>query len=220
VEKGNRQMDEMTKAVTDITEASKSVSNIMETINGIATQTNLLSLNAAIEAARAGEQGRGFAVVAEEVRKLAAQSERAAKETSSIIHNSIQKAELGSRVAGEMAASLMEIVASINESNRLIMEVAKVSEEQSTSISQINVSINQVTEIVEQNSRVAEQSAVTSEKSAAASEESASAADEMSSDANVLEKLISQFKLKGSGSTSRSLPATGSQKRLPMPRKT
>jgi methyl-accepting chemotaxis protein len=195
-ENGSRQMDDMVTAVNDITEASKAVSNIMETINGIAAQTNLLSLNAAIEAARAGEHGKGFAVVAEEVRKLATQSEEAANETSSIIQNSIQKAELGVRVAGEMAASLTEIVTGINESSRLIMEIARVSEEQSTSISEINVNIDQVAEIIEQNSVLAKESAAAGEENAAASEESAAAAEEMSSQSDILENLISQFKLK------------------------
>jgi methyl-accepting chemotaxis protein len=122
--KGSRQMEEMLSSVHDINEASKSVSKIMETINGIAGQTNLLALNAAIEAARAGEQGRGFAVVAEEVRKLAVQSGEAVKETSVIIQSSMEKAELGTRVANEMAASLTEIVAGINESNQFITEMA------------------------------------------------------------------------------------------------
>ena len=202
LEKGNRQMNEMTKAVNDITEASKSVSNIMETINGIAAQTNLLSLNAAIEAARAGEHGKGFAVVAEEVRKLAGQSEKAANETSDIIQNSMLKAELGTRVASEMGASLAEIVTSINESNGLILEIAKVSEEQSTSITHIKASINQVTEITFQNSKVAEESSATAEESAATSEESAAAADVMSSQAGILKNLISQFKCKTKNSLS------------------
>jgi len=195
-ERGSRQMEEMITAVNEVTEASKSVRVIMKTINGIAEQTNLLALNAAIEAARAGEHGRGFAVVAEEVRKLAAQSEEAVKETSSIIHTSMEKAELGARVAGEMAASLKEIVAGISESNQLITKIAKASDEQSESISQINISINHVADIVQHNSALAEESAAASEESAAASEESSVASEEMRNQATILQKLISQFKLK------------------------
>jgi len=195
-EKGSRQMAEMITAVNDIKEASNSIRGIIETIDSIAEQTNLLSLNAAIEAARAGEQGRGFAVVAEEVRKLATQSAEAVQETSSVIQDSMQKAELGARVAGEMAASLTEIVAGINESSRLIMEISKASEEQSISISQINTSIEHVAEIVQNNREVAEENAAAAQESAAAAEESAAAADEMSAQSNIMEGLISQFKLK------------------------
>ena len=195
-EKGTQQMDEMMTAVNDINEASKSVNNIMVTIKGIAAQTNLLALNAAIEAARAGEHGRGFAVVAEEVRQLAAQSEQAVKETGLIIYSSIEKAELGSHVAGEMATSLMEIVNDINESNQLITEIAKASNEQSASIEQINTSISQVAEVIHRNSTLAEESAAVAEESSAAAEESTAIANEMSTNSDILENLVSQFKLK------------------------
>jgi len=195
-EKGSRQMEEMITAVNDVTEASKSVRMIMETINGIAEQTNLLALNAAIEAARAGEHGRGFAVVAEEVRKLAAQSEEAVKETSSIILTSMDKAELGTRVAEEMASSLKEIVVGINESNQLITEIAKASEEQAVNISQINISIDHVADIVQHNSVFAEESAAASEESAAASSESSTAATEMRTQVEILREHIAEFKLK------------------------
>jgi methyl-accepting chemotaxis protein len=195
-EKGSRQMKDMVVAVNDINEASKSVSNIMETISGIAAQTNLLALNAAIEAARAGEHGRGFAVVAEEVRKLAAQSEEAVKETSVIINSSMEKAEQGAKAAGEMNASLTEIVAGINESNQLITKIAEASEGQSSSIAQINTNITQVAEITRHNSALAEESAASAEESAAASAESTVAADQMSANSETLEELVSQFKLK------------------------
>ena len=194
-EKGNNQMHEMIVAVNDITEASKSVSTIMETISAIAEQTNLLALNAAIEAARAGEHGRGFAVVAEEVRKLAAQSEEAVQETSSIIQASIEKAELGARVAAEMAVSLTEIVDGINESSRLNMEIARASEDQSEGIALINSNVSQIADIIQSTSAIAEENAATSQESAAAAEEGAAASEEMSSQADILEELIAQFKL-------------------------
>ncbi|MCL1820881.1 MAG: methyl-accepting chemotaxis protein, partial [Oscillospiraceae bacterium] len=105
-EKGSRQMDEMTTAVKEINTASQSIQKVIKVIDDIAFQTNILALNAAVEAARAGQHGKGFAVVAEEVRSLAAKSADAARDTGGLIANSMEKAELGTRIAGETAASL------------------------------------------------------------------------------------------------------------------
>lgn len=195
-EAGSRQMNEMIAAVNNITEASRSVSTIMETINVIAEQTNLLALNANIEAARAGEHGRGFAVVADEVRKLAAESEGAVQKTSSIIQDSIEKAELGAQIANEMATSLQEIVSSINESSRLNTIISQASVEQSEGISQINISVDQVSEIIQSSTAIAQENAATSEESANAVQKSAASSEEISSLADVLESLIGRFKLK------------------------
>ncbi|MDR0223006.1 MAG: methyl-accepting chemotaxis protein, partial [Oscillospiraceae bacterium] len=180
-EKGSRQMNDMISAVEGITQASHSISKVIKTIDDIAFQTNILALNAAVESARAGQHGKGFAVVAEEVRNLAAKSAEAAKDTEGMIQNSIEKAELGARIAGETAASLTEIVTGINESNKMIVDIAKSSEEQSAGILQIDTGIAQVMQIIQQTSATAEESAASSE--------------EMSGQAAILENLISQFKL-------------------------
>jgi len=181
-EKGNTQMDEMMQAVDDINEASRSIRNIIKTIDDIAFQTNILALNAAVEAARAGSAGKGFAVVAEEVRNLATKSAEAANDTGNLIANSIEKAELGAHIAGETAASLKEIVSGINESNQLIREIARSSEEQAAAISQVNIGIDKVAHVVHDNSSTAEESADTSEK--------------LSMQSSVLQKLMSQFRLR------------------------
>jgi len=186
-EKGIRQMDGMISAVKDINDASHSIGNIIKTIDDIAFQTNILALNAAVEAARAGQHGKGFAVVAEEVRNLASKSAQAAKDTSDIIQATIEKSELGSRIAGETAQSLQEIGTGITESNKLVVEIAAASEEQSLSISQINTGINQVSTVIQQNSATAE--------------ESAAASEEMSGQSTVLKQLITQFKLKDEGNS-------------------
>jgi methyl-accepting chemotaxis protein len=182
-EKGSRQMDEMTAAVGEISEASQSISRVIKVIDDIAFQTNILALNAAVEAARAGQHGKGFAVVAEEVRNLADKSAEAAKDTESLIENSMRKAELGVHIASETAGSLSEIVTGIGESNRLVTEIATASEAQAMGISQINIGIDQVAMVVQQNSATAE--------------ESAAASEEMSGQSTMLSQLIKQFKLRG-----------------------
>ena len=205
-EKGSRQMGDMISAVKEINEASESISKIIKTIDEIAFQTNILALNAAVEAARAGQHGKGFAVVAEEVRNLASKSAEAAKDTSLMIQNSVEKSELGARIAQETAASLTEIVTGISESAQLVGKIAEASEQQSLGISQINIGIDQVAQVVQQNSATAE--------------ESAAASEEMSGQSDVLQQLISQFKLRESGMFRSLVPAEKpARKKLGLPQR-
>ncbi len=190
-EKGSRQMEEMMSAVKEINEASQSIGKVIKAIDDIAFQTNILALNAAVEAARAGQHGKGFAVVADEVRSLAAKSAEAAKDTESLIAESIERAQLGVRIAEGTSDSLSEIVTGINESSLLVTEIADSSEEQSLAIAQINNGIDQVAQVVQQNSATAEQSAAASQ--------------EMSGQSTMLQELISQFKTKAGTNISQTI---------------
>lgn len=162
-EKGGAVVNNAIAAMGEINQASKKIADIIGVIDEIAFQTNLLALNAAVEAARAGEQGRGFAVVAAEVRNLAQRSAAAAKEIKTLINDSVQKVDEGSRLVDESGSTLEGIVNSVQKVNDIIAEIAAASSEQSTGIDQINKAVAQMDEMTQQNASLVEEAAAASE---------------------------------------------------------
>ena len=162
-EKGGEVVGRAVEAMGAINSSSKEIADIIGVIDEIAFQTNLLALNAAVEAARAGEQGRGFAVVAAEVRNLAQRSAGAAKEIKSLIKDSVDKVEEGSRLVDESGSTLDEIVNSVKKVSDIIAEIAAASQEQSTGIEQVNKAVTQLDEVTQQNAALVEEAAAASE---------------------------------------------------------
>ncbi|GIW75228.1 MAG: hypothetical protein KatS3mg104_0291 [Phycisphaerae bacterium] len=171
-ERGNQAMDRMLSAINQIQQSASETAKIIKVIDEIAFQTNLLALNAAVEAARAGEAGKGFAVVAEEVRNLAMRSAEAAKNTSTLIEQSVTHAKNGVSLTTDVAEALQEITTVADKVASLIDEIAASSREQATGIEQINTAVSQM-------DKVTQQTAASAEESAAASEEMSAQADEL-----------------------------------------
>ena len=156
-------MAKVVVTMTEISESSKKIADIIGVIDGIAFQTNILALNAAVEAARAGEQGRGFAVVATEVRSLAGRSATAAKEIKALIQDSVAKVDEGSKLVDESGKTLGEIVQAVKKVTDIVAEIAAASREQSSGIEQVNRAVMQMDETTQQNAALVEQAAAASE---------------------------------------------------------
>ncbi len=163
-ENGSKAVAKMNTSMDDITESNKKIAEITKVIDGIAFQTNLLALNAAVEAARAGEHGKGFAVVAEEVRNLAQRSAAAAKDTTKLIENCVNKASEGSKISGICKESLEEIVKNVRKVANLTKEIASASVEQSEGVNQVSIAIQQIDQITQQNAANAEETAAAGEE--------------------------------------------------------
>ena len=192
-EKGGDVVQKAVSAMAEINSSSKKIADIIGVIDEIAFQTNLLALNAAVEAARAGEQGRGFAVVAGEVRNLAQRSAGAAKEIKTLIQDSVEKVEDGTRLVDQSGKTLEEIVAAVKKVSDIIAEIAAASQEQSAGIDQVNKAVTQMDEVTQQN--------------AALVEEAAAASESMDEQARGLQKLIAFFTTDESGMNSAPMAA-------------
>ena len=178
--KSNEDMQELLKAMGDISENSAQISKIVKTIEDIAFQTNILSLNAAVEAARAGVAGKGFAVVADEVRNLASKSADASKSTAALIENSLSAVQRGREITDKTAESLTRVIADINKVAESITHIAQEAMTQANSVGQISIGVDQISGVVQTTS--------------ATSQEGAASSEELSSQAQVLKHLMSQFR--------------------------
>jgi methyl-accepting chemotaxis protein-1 (serine sensor receptor) len=157
--RGGEVVKQVISTMSEISDSSKRIADIIGVIDGIAFQTNILALNAAVEAARAGEQGRGFAVVASEVRSLAQRSAQAAKEIKSLIEDSVERVSAGSRLVGEAGQTMNEIVDQVRRVTQLITEINASTREQSSGIGQVNDAVAAIDQGTQQNAALVEESA-------------------------------------------------------------
>lgn len=164
LQNGNEYMQALLNSMKDIEKQGQEISNITQVINDIASQTNMLSLNASIEAARAGEHGKGFAVVANEIGNLANESADASKNIASLVDETIRVVEEGSKLANSTATALKDVVVSSEKTGVLIDEIAVACEQQSVSLKEVLQGIQSISNVVEANSAVAEEASASSEE--------------------------------------------------------
>jgi methyl-accepting chemotaxis protein len=178
---GGKVVERVVETMGSINDSSRKIVDIIAVIDGIAFQTNILALNAAVEAARAGEQGRGFAVVASEVRNLAQRSAAAAKEIKTLIADSVDKVEIGSKLVEQAGSTMTKVVESVGKVTGIMAEISNASREQSDGIQQVSGAIGEMDAMTQQNSALVEQAAA--------------AAQQMRDQAAALAETVGLFKL-------------------------
>lgn len=178
----NEKMNNMVIAMQRITDSSRQIANIIESIEEIASQTKLLSLNASIEAARAGEAGQGFAVVANEIGNLSNESAKAVQITRDLIETSVSAIEEGREIVTDTSESMQTVIENIGKIVDAINEISMEAKQQYHSMSELNESIDHISQVVETNS--------------AASQESAAISEEVSKESQNLKQLVGMFQLK------------------------
>ena len=181
IEQNQKKMKLMMDAMNNIQETSQKVVGIIQTIEEIASQTNLLSLNASIEAARAGEAGKGFAVVADEIGKLALESSQAANNTKELIEISMHEINKGNTIASGAMDSLKESVNAVSQVNEMIQETAQEAVIQAENMKQLRSGIKEISHGIQDNS--------------AASEETSATSQELASQAEILNRMVQKFEL-------------------------
>ena len=178
---------ELVRGMSEISEASKKIGDIIVTVNEVAFQTNLLALNAAVEAARAGEHGKGFAVVAEEVRALAQRSADASRQIKALIEDTVGKISAGDIMVKKSGESLEQIIRHIQDLSQVMEEIAAASSEQASGVDELNRAIAQIDTTTQQN--------------ASTVEELASTSDNLSNEAVDLASTVSRFKVSNDAKT-------------------
>ena len=195
--------------VTKLGDRSKEIGQIVDTISGIASQTNLLALNAAIEAARAGEQGRGFAVVAEEVRKLAEQSQEAAKQIAGLIsdiqvetdsavvamNHGTREVKVGSEVVNTAGQAFKDIVSLIGEVSAQIREISAAIQQMASGSQQIVTSMRNIDRISKDAAGQTQTVSAATEEQSASMEEIALSSQALAKMAEELQNVVGKFKV-------------------------